>query len=46
MPALDDANGTTCDAKQNLQSFSIDANTVLTNGQSIGLVVSVLSSII
>ncbi|KAH9170441.1 hypothetical protein EDB89DRAFT_2071956 [Lactarius sanguifluus] len=45
MSALDGVNGTLCDLQQNKQSFSIDTNTsTLTNGQSIGLAVSVLSS--
>ncbi len=44
MSALDGVNGTVCDTQQNQQSFSIDANSsILTNGQSIGLAVSVLS---
>ena len=46
MSALDDVNGTFCGAAQNPQ-LSIDANTsILTNGQSIGLAVRVLSSAI
>ena len=45
MSAPDGVNGTFCDANQNQQSLSTDANsTVLTSGQSIGLAVSVLSS--
>ncbi|KAH8979953.1 hypothetical protein EDB92DRAFT_1954414 [Lactarius akahatsu] len=45
MSAPDCVNGTVCDASQNKQSFSTHANsTILTNGQSIGLAVSILSS--
>ena len=45
MSALDGVNGTFCDANQ--QSLSTDAGSmILTNGQSIGLAVSVLSSTI
>ena len=45
MSTLDGVNGTVCDAQQNQRSFSMDANSsILTNGQSIGLAVSVLSS--
>lgn len=47
MPALafDAVNGTFHDATQTPQSFSTDPNTfILTNGQSIGLTVSILSS--
>jgi hypothetical protein len=46
MSAFDGVNGTFCDA-QSQQSFAIGGNSsILTNGQSIGLAVSVLSSTI
>ena len=45
MPAFDAVNATFHDATQTPQSFSTDPNTfILTNGQSIGLTVSILSS--
>lgn len=44
MPTLDGVNKTFCVATQSPRSFSVDTNSsILTNGQSIGLTVSVLS---
>jgi hypothetical protein len=47
MSAPDGVNGTFCDANQNQQSLSTNvSSSILTNGQSIGLAVSIFSSTI